>query len=157
MKKHKKLFLWSLLAVMLAGVVSCGEKETTSRYKDTDLLGRWQYYSMFDPSNPASLQPGIHLELRRESVRGVYIYTAVVDGQAMRWTYENNIVSATLQEGNVIRWLKFEVIDIDKVQGLMRVSGAHGWCENVAGTEWNTDRMAGHSWPLEQPGFFAKI
>ncbi|MDY6371630.1 MAG: hypothetical protein SPL12_04935 [Bacteroidales bacterium] len=150
MKQYRKTILWAMLAVMLLGVASCGEKDTASRFPQDDLLGRWQYYTMLDPTDPNSLQPGVAIQLMKKN-------EAVVEGQSMHWTYESDVVSAQRVEGNVVYWLKFKVINIDKEQGLMSVSGAHGWCENVAGTEWGTDRMAGHSWPLEQPGFFAAI
>lgn len=146
MKKSRKTILWAALAVMMMGLFSCGEKEPASRYTEVKLLGTWRYYTMVD-TIPV---PGITLKVMQKNA-------ALVDGDPMRWNYEGDVFSAQREEGNVIHWLRFKVMEIDEANGMMMVNGAHGFCENVAGTEWDVSRMEGHSWRLEQPGFFAKI
>lgn len=155
MKKTRIATFLAVLAMMSLSLFSCGEKETASRYMESDLISRWQYYHVpgleeLDPENPPVPEPGIMINLMARN-------KATVDGEPMNWTYENNVVNAQRREGNVVYWLTFKVLEINSEEGTMFASGSYGWCESVAGTEWETDTMAGHSWPLKQPGFFARM
>ncbi len=148
MKKTRIATLLAVMGLMSLALVSCSEKESTARVPLNTLLGNWVYYVMTNPLEP---EPGMTLSIRKE--RNI----AIVDGQEMRWKYEGDKFTARRQEGNVIYWLQLQVMGYNEADGLLSVNGAHGFCENVSGTEWDTDRMAGHSWALEQPGFFARM